>query len=91
MLTLLPFLLQVAPPPADIKFRANITARSLTIQKQGDVRLDLTANGRNVVDVQAPKANGRKTISNPVITVNVEARIADPAGLEQPPETSDPQ
>ena len=82
-------LLQAASPPADLEFHATVRARSLTIEKQGEARLTLNADGRNVVDVQAPKANGRKTIPNPVVTVNVEARIRDPAApadpLEPPP------
>lgn len=71
-------LLQAAAPLPDIEFRATVRARSLTIEKHGEARLTLSADGRNVVDVQAPRADGRKRIANPVVTVNVEARIADP-------------
>ena len=82
-------LLQAAAPPADLEFRATVRARYLTIEKQGEARLTLTADGRNVVDVQAPRANGRKTIQNPMVTVNVEARVRDPAvppaSAETPP------
>lgn len=81
------FLLQaiVAPPPADITFHATVRARSLTIEKQGEARLTVRANGQNLVKVEAPRANGRKTIRNPVVRVNVEARIAAPeTGPPQP-------
>lgn len=74
------FLLQAiaAPPPADIAFHATVRARSLTIEKQGEARLTVRANGQNLVKVEAPRANGRKTIRNPVVRVDVEARIAAP-------------
>lgn len=91
MFAVLFLLLQSATPPADIGLRATVKARSLTIQKQGDVELSLTTKGRNVIDIRAPKANGRKTIPNPEITVNVEARIADPNAPPQVPETTAPQ
>jgi hypothetical protein len=79
-------LLQVAASAPDIAFNATIRARSLTIQKQGEARLTVTADGENVVDVQAPKANGRKRIANPEIKVKVEARIADPAAVPPQPQ-----
>ena len=77
-------LLQVAASAPDIAFNATIRARSLTIEKQGTARLTVTADGENVVDIQAPKANGRKRIANPEIKIKVEARIADP-GAARPP------
>lgn len=67
-----------SPPPPDIAFQAHIAARSLTIEKQGDVNLTLTGNGDNLVKVEAPKANGRKRIDNPRINVDVEVRIDGP-------------
>ncbi len=70
--------LQAVSTPPDIELRATVRARSLTIEKQGDARVSVTGNGRNLVDVEAPRANGRKTIRNPEIKVNIEARIADP-------------
>lgn len=83
------FLLQAAaaaPPAApdlvlpDIAINARVQARSLTIERQGDTRLTLRTapDGGNVVDVRAPRADGRRTIRNPTVTVNAEARIADP-------------
>jgi len=91
MTVLLLALLQAAAAPPDIAFQATVRARSLTIEKQGEARLTVTGDGRNLVDVQAPRANGRRRIANPLITVNVEARIADPAvasdqSQDQPPE-----
>ena len=74
-------LLQAAPTPApDIQLNANIRSRSLTIQKQGNVSLTVTTSpdGGNVVDVRAPKANGRKSLRNVEVNVRAEARIGDP-------------
>lgn len=66
--------------PADIEFRAAVRARSLTIEKQGQAELVISSDpeGQNLVDIRAPKANGRKTIRNPQVDVDVEVRIADP-------------
>lgn len=79
MLTLVLGLLQSASQPPDIELHANVRARSLTIENQGEAKLSVAADGRNLVDVQAPKANGRKTIANPQIRVDVEAHIAEPS------------
>ena len=85
MLTLLAAL-QAATPLPDIEFHAEVRARSLTIEKRGEARLTVTTDppGNNVVDVRAPRADGRRTIRNPVINIDVEARIA-------PPGTAEPQ
>lgn len=71
---------QAVTPLPDIEISAVVRARSLTIQKRGDARLTISAEpeGANVVDVQAPKANGRKVIRNVAVDVKAEARIADP-------------
>lgn len=73
-------LLQSSAQLPDIELKAKVQARSVTIEKQGDARLTVTTSpdGGNVVDVQAPKANGRKTLRNVEISVQAEARIADP-------------
>lgn len=94
MLTLL-LLLQTAP---DIELRAEVRARQVTIEKQGDARLTVTTSpdaGGNVVDVRAPRANGRKTLRNVSASVRAEARIGDPlaapANNPPSPETASPQ
>lgn len=73
-----------AAAPADIEFQATVRARSLTIEKQGTASLQVTADGQNLVSIEAPKAEGKKRINNPVINVNIEARIADPRSAPQP-------
>ena len=80
MITLL-FLIQAGAAQApDIELVAHARARSITIEKQGNARLTVRAepNGGNVVDVRAPKANGRKTLRNVEVDVHAEARIAEP-------------
>jgi hypothetical protein len=69
----------VATAP-DIQIGARVRARSVTITKRGDAELTVTTNpeGANLVDVRAPDANGRKTIRNVDVTVDAQARIADP-------------
>ena len=90
--------LQAAPQtPPDIELNAHVRARSVTIEKQGDARLTVTTSpdGGNIVDVQAPKANGRKTLRNVEVNVRAEGRIGEPLAPRennpQPPETASPQ
>jgi len=69
----------------DIELKADVRARSVTVEKQGEARLSLTTQpeGANIIDVQAPKANGRKTLRNVRINVRAEARIGDPQQARQ--------
>ena len=73
-------LLQSTAPPADIELRAEVSARSVTIEKQGEARLAVRASpdGGNIVDVDAPKANGRKTLRNVRVRVDARARLGTP-------------
>ena len=94
---LLLLLLQAGAQAPDIELNADIRARSVTIEKQGEASLKVTTSpdGGNLVNVQAPKANGRKTLKNVNVKVRAEARIADPqqAPKNNPdqPETAQPQ
>jgi len=94
---LLLLILQASPAPADIELTARVRARSVTIEKQGDARLTVTTDpdGGNLIDVLAPKPNGRKQLRNVEVNVRAEARIADPAELQkanlQQPETASPK
>jgi hypothetical protein len=83
-------LLQTAA--ADIELQASVRARLLTIQKRGDASLTLRTepDGGNLVDVRAPKANGRKTLRNVGVTVRAEAHIADPRQNRAGVETTQP-
>jgi hypothetical protein len=82
-------LLQAAASLPDIELNAQVRARSVTIEKQGEARLTVTTQpeGRNIVDVRAPKADGRKTLRNVDAKVRAEARIADPL---QPQNNAEP-
>ena len=86
METAILMLLQAAAQAPDIKLNAHIRARQVTIEKKGDARLTVWTDpdaGGNLVDVQAPKANGRKTLRNVEVNVRAEARIADPREAPQ--------
>ena len=97
------FLLQAAAQAPDIELNAQVRARRVTIEKKGDARLRVWTDpdsGGNVVDVEAPKANGRKTLRNLEVNVRAEARIADPRQAPQidfpqinldEPETTEPE
>ena len=93
MIVLLLALVQGAAPPADIEFNATLRARSLVIEKKGETRLTVRTapQGANVIDIQAPRADGRVRIPNPVVTVRVEARIADPSQYPAAQETAPPE
>ena len=94
---LLLILAQGATPAPEIQLEATIRAKSVTIEKQGDARLTVTTDpdGGNLIDVQAPKANGRKKLRDIEVKVDAQARIGDPAAPAQnnqlQPETPSPQ
>lgn len=91
---LLILLLQAEQPLPDIELNATVRARQVTIEKQGNAELTVSAgpDGGSLVDVQAPKANGRKRLNNVEVKVRAEARIGDPlqAPKNNGPETETP-
>lgn len=93
MLIALLLLQAAAAPQPDIELQAHVEAKSVTIQKQGDASLTLRTDpdGGNVVKVEAPKANGRKTIKNVQVDIHAQANIADPQQNESAQETPVPQ
>lgn len=86
-------LLQAAAQMPDLELRANVRARSLTIHKQGDAKLAIRTSpeGADVVDVRAPKANGRKTIRDINVHVRAEAKIGKSQQGRVEGETSQPE
>ena len=68
--------IQAAALP-DIEFHATIAARSVTIEKQGEATLEVRADpgAGSFVKIEAPKANGRKTLRDVRVQVDAEARI----------------
>ena len=75
--------LQAAPLP-DIELHATLEARSVTIEKKGEATLDVTASpdAGSEVKVEAPKADGRKTLRNVRVEVDAEARIGGDMEVE---------
>ena len=74
------FLIAQAALP-DIQFGARVEARSVTIEKKGEARIEVRAepDAGSLVKVEAPRADGRKTLRNVRINIDAETRIADPA------------
>ncbi len=75
-------LLQVAP---DIEIGARVRARSVAIERRGEASLTVRSApaGDNIVDVRAPAASGRSTLSNVTVDLKVEARIAPPENNQE--------
>ncbi len=98
MMLLLIIAQAAAAQAPDIELSAKVRARSVVIEKQGKAELTVTTSpdGGNVVEVKAPKANGRGTLRNVEVTVDAAARIGDPAqepenNNREQPETASPQ
>ena len=74
-------LLAQATAAPDIQLDARADIKRVTIVKRGDASLKVTAepDAGSIVDVRAPRANGRKTMRNVHVEVRAEARIADPS------------
>ena len=80
---LLFLLLQAAAAPQpDIELHAVVDARSVRIEKKGEAELTMSASPHagSDVHVEAPDADGARTLRNVRVTVDAEARIGDPAG-----------
>lgn len=68
---------QIAP---DIELNIGLSARRVTIERRGEASLEVHAapDGGSLVNVEAPEANGRRTLRDVEVRVRAEARIADP-------------
>jgi hypothetical protein len=71
----------------DIQLNVDATIRRVTIERSGEASLEVTGGEGSVVRVEAPKANGRRTLRNVRVRVRAEARVADP---QNPPATETP-
>ncbi len=73
-----------AAQPPDIELHAVIDAQSIRIEKHGQARLNVWADpdAGSLVKVEAPRANGAKTLRNVRITVDAEARIGGAAHVD---------
>ncbi len=90
---LLLLLLQATAP--DIQLGVEVRARSVAIERKGEARLQVRSepDGGNLVDVDATRADGRRTLRNVRASVRVEGRIGDPTRAGSAPvaaETSAP-
>ena len=80
-----------APTPPDIQLNVNASARRVTIEQRGEASLEVRGGEGSVVRVEAPEANGRRTLRNVNVRVRAEARIADPQQISSDAETRRPQ
>lgn len=89
MLGFLILLQSVAPAP-DIEIDARIEARRVTVEKRGEASLTVTANpdAGSSVTVEAPNADGRRTLRNVKAHVRAEARLAAGKAVQAGTETS---
>ena len=70
--------LSVIQPAPDIQLRVDVTARSVTIESQGEARIAVSAlpDGGSTVETSGTRSSNRWTLS-------VDARIADALAGEQ--------
>ena len=89
MIALLLALQAAAQPLPDIHIGAIVEARSVRIEKKGDAKLEVRADpdAGSIVKVEAPRADGAKTLRNVRVTVDAQARIGTP---QAPPATAAP-
>lgn len=71
--------LQAAAPP-DIQLQAVVEARSMTIEKKGEARLEVWAepDAGSIVKAEAPRGAKSGTLRNVRVTLDAEARIGSP-------------
>ena len=76
-----------AQPAPDIQLNVDANIRRVTIERSGEASLEVTGGEGSVVRVEAPQANGRRTLRNVNVRVRAEARVGDP---QNPPEAETP-
>ena len=88
-------LIQAAAPAAqraqaapDIQLRIDVHADRARIERQGEASLEVSGGEGSIVRVQAPEANGRRTLRNVDVRIEAEARLADP---RNPPAAQNPE
>jgi len=91
MLAVLLLVQAAAQAPPDIELNVDASVRRVRIERRGEASLDVRGGEGSVVRVEAPEANGRRTLRNVNIRVRAEARIADPDQNREPPATAEPQ
>jgi hypothetical protein len=100
MLAFLLLLQAAALPAPDIQLRIDAHVDRVRIERSGEASLKVTGGEDSVVRVEAPPANGRRTLRNVNVRIDAQARLADPRGAaaeasadENPeaPETPQPE
>ena len=80
-----------AQTPPDIQLNVDASVRRVRIERQGEASLQVRGGEGSIVEVEAPEANGRRTLRNVNVRVRAEARIADPAQIARQEETARPE
>jgi hypothetical protein len=80
-----------AQTPPDIQLDIDVHADRVRIERRGEASLEVRGGEGSIVDVEAPPANGRRTLRNVDVRVRAEARIAEPQQNRERPETPRPQ
>ena len=82
-----------AAPPPDIELNFSARARSVTIERKGEAKLEVRGEGPgNRVDVKVePKAEGRTELRNVTVDVHAEASVQDGVEIDARAETGTPQ
>jgi hypothetical protein len=82
-----------AAPPPDIELNFTARARSVTIERKGEAKLEVRGEGPgNRVDIKVePKAEGRTELRNVTIDVHAEASVEDGVKIDAGAETGTPQ
>ena len=87
-------LLQAAAAQApDIELNLSLRARSVTIEKKGEARLEVRDEGPgNRVDVKVePKAEGRTELRNVTVDVRAQASVQEGVEIDAKAETGTPE
>jgi hypothetical protein len=85
-----------AEPAPDVQLRINVHADRVRIERQGEASLEVSGGEGSVVRVDAPEAEGRRTLRNVEVRIEADARVADPqngpaAQNGEAAETAEPQ
>ena len=90
---LLILLQAAAAPPPDIELNLSARARSATIERKGEAKLQVRGEGPgNRVDVKVePKAEGRTELRDVTVDVHAEASVGEGVEIDSGAETGTPQ
>lgn len=93
MLTLFLLLQAAATQAPDIELNLKLRARSVTIERKGEAKLDVRGEGPgNRVDVKVePKAEGRTELRDVTVDLHAEASVQEGVKIDARAETGTPQ